>query len=442
MSSSTLPLVRLPEPYKTTYELHVVSTDRNLRKFQLLRAPRGDEGIPPPKPLDHASLKFTDLAQPDPSSTPDEGNNSPWARAQRSPVTYITWEGSDTPTVGQIWNVVYAIETLRSEFEIFRGVLSGTGSEILARELEGVGLAIAHPEPSAAPGKPIPTTTNHLGQLVFSRSSFWQGAGSPFGTRPAWVSDPGIYSYMRKPLSEYPCRPRQHTVTTGFPERRVHALHPVRPPKPSPGSCIYSRYIPHLDEFFSVYALDYTNEEHLGLFNKWQNDPRVAQGWNETGTLEQHREYLRKIQEDPHQIAVLAKFNDTFFSYHEIYWAKEDHLGAYYDAGDWDRGRHSLVGDERFRGPHRTIAWWSGLMHYIFLDDPRTEYVTGEPKYSNLAPLTYDHATGMNLAKLVDLPHKRSALILGSREKFFHVAPLRFDGSDTLDRNPFRSLKL
>jgi hypothetical protein len=33
------------------------------------------------------------------------------------------------------------IETLRSEFEIFRGVLSGTGSEILARELEGVGLA-------------------------------------------------------------------------------------------------------------------------------------------------------------------------------------------------------------------------------------------------------------------------------------------------------------
>lgn len=81
-------------------------------------------------------------------------------------------------------------------------------------------------------------------------------------------------------------------------------------------------------------------------------------------------------------------------------------------------------------------------MHFIFLDEVRTEYVTGEPKYSNFAPLAYDHATGMNVAKLVDLPHKRSALILGSREKFFHVAPMRFDGSDALDRNPLRMLKL
>ncbi|KAJ5767064.1 uncharacterized protein N7511_004680 [Penicillium nucicola] len=442
MTMNSLPLVRLPEPWKTTYELDVTSTEHSVRRFQLRRAPRADDGVPPPKPLHHASLSFTDLAQPDPSSTPGDGNNSLWARAQRSPVTHITWSGSETPTVGQIWNIIYAIETLHSEFEIFRAVLSGEGSELLSCELRSVGLAIAHPGPSAPPGKPIPVSTNHIGQLVFSRSNFWQGAGSPFGTRPAWVSDPGVYSFMRKPLNEYPTRPRQYTVTTGFPERRVHAHHPVRSPKPAPGSRIYSRYIPHLNEFFSVFALDYRNDEHLRLFNTWQNDPRVAQGWNETGTLDQHRQYLKTIQEDPHQIAVLAKFNDTFFSYHELYWTKEDHLGAYYQAGDWDRGRHSLVGNERFRGAHRTMVWWSSLMHYIFLDEPRTDFVTGEPKYSNLAPLTYDHATGMNLDKLVDLPHKRSALILGSREKFFHVAPLRFDGSDMLDRNPFRSLKL
>lgn len=111
-------------------------------------------------------------------------------------------------------------------------------------------------------------------------------------------------------------------MTTEFPRRQVHALHPVRPPKPAPGSRIYSRYIPALGEFFSVYALDYTNEQHLQLFHTWQNDPRVAEQWKETGTLDEHREYLRQIHEDPHQMAVLAKFNDIFFSYHEIYWAK------------------------------------------------------------------------------------------------------------------------
>lgn len=322
MSVKPLPLVRLPEPWKTTYSIQVLSTERSIRKFQLARSVRSDEGIPPPEPLHNASLTFTDLTAPDSSSVPGEGNNSAWARAQRSPATYVSWSGEEAPTVGQIWLLVYAIEILHSEFEIFRIILSGQGQAQLAQELCGVGLATAHPAPSAPPGQPKPSSTNHVGQLVASRGDFWQGAGSPFGNRPAWVADPEIYRDVRKPLNNYPIRPLQNTLTTGFPERHVHALHPVRPNKPAPGSRMYSRYIPHLDEFFSIYALDYTNPEHLGLFNKWQNDPRVAQAWQETGTLDEHREYLRKMHEDPHQIAVLAKFNDTFFSYHEFYWTK------------------------------------------------------------------------------------------------------------------------
>lgn len=312
-ASQRLPVVRLPEPYKTAYELQIVSVQQDIRQFQLRRVPRPDDGIPAPESLDHASLKFTDLTDPEASRTPPQGNNSAWARAQCSPLTQFTWDGKETPSVGQIWNVIYAILTLHTEFEIFRVLLSGEGKEPLAKDLQAVGLAAEHPNPSAPPGQPVPDSTDHIGQLVFFRSTFWQGAGSPFGPQPVWIA---------QSQATYPLFPVQQILTTKFPDVRVHTVHPIRPAKHAAGSLIYSRYIPHLDEFFSIWALDYTNYEHLRLFNQWQNDPRVAQGWNETGTLDQHREYLRNIHEDPHQMAVLAKFNDTFFSYHEIYWAK------------------------------------------------------------------------------------------------------------------------
>ncbi|KAI0887602.1 acyl-CoA N-acyltransferase [Annulohypoxylon maeteangense] len=408
------PVLSLPHPYLVPYLL--VKTDRpsessapwfQVKPQEAVASDKTKNATPLPEPLHSDTLFFTEPADLKSSERPADSNNTPWGRARRSPSSTITWD-STTPTLAQAWLVVYVLLTIRPSTEGLRLTLSGPGKESLGAQLKAVLLAVDHP-----------TAAGLTDELLVLRSTFWQGAGSPFGPRSVWV--PESTAPLTKPLSAYPLTPLDHNMTS---EAGALSWHPRRPAKPRPGSVVYSRWIPHLRETFSMVALDWENAEHLDLFHTWQNDPRVSQGWNETGSLEQHREYLRKAHVDPHQITLLAAFDDTFFAYFEVYWAKEDRLGAYYSAGDFDRGRHSLVGDVRFRGPHRVTAWWSSLMHYLFLDDPRTMQVVGEPKYINSSVLMYDFMHGFGLDKFVDLPHKRSAFVTCSRERFFQLAPL------------------
>ncbi|KAH8668488.1 acyl-CoA N-acyltransferase [Xylariales sp. PMI_506] len=423
------PVLKLPHPYLTPFVL--VPSSKAAQSgtggdapFLQARPQEQQQGTSRyggkalPEPLHNDSLYFTQPTDPRSSERPPESNNTQWGRARRAPASTFAWEGETVPTLAQAWLLIYVLSTLRPEVECFRLSLRGAGAAILAEQLRTVMLAITHPR--------IDTSSSDApsDELLVLRSTFWQGAGSPFGPRSAWIpeDDSGLLAALPRPLSSYPPAPYENMMTNEPPA--VLTWHPRRPAKPRPGSTVYSRWIPHLRETFSMVALDWGDAEHLRLFHQWQNDPRVSQGWNETGTLEQHREYLRRQHADPHQITILAKFEDTFFAYFEVYWAKEDRLGAYYSAGDFDRGRHSLVGDVRFRGPHRVTAWWSSLMHYLFLDDPRTMYVVGEPKYTNSSVLAYDFIHGFGLDKFVDLPHKRSAFMRCSRERFFQLSPL------------------
>lgn len=247
-------------------------------------------------------------------------DNTPWARARRSSAITFTWTSVEPPTIAQLWLLIYSCFTVHYTEESIRLNLVGTQTALIRNELIGVGLAIFHPVPFNT--TPAADTWAPLKEheLIILRSSFWQGAGSPFGPRSAWL--PAEIESIRQPLHAFPLPPTTQTLTTKFPSARIHTLHPIRPAKPTPGSIIYSRYIPHLDENFSMVAVDYTNSEHLHMFHNWQNDPRVAAGWNETGTLEHHRRYLKELHEDAHTLTMFALFNDVPFAYFEVYWAK------------------------------------------------------------------------------------------------------------------------
>ncbi|ROW07937.1 hypothetical protein VMCG_03424 [Cytospora schulzeri] len=428
---SAEPILRLPHPYLTPYftssskstpSSSSASSSPPPTKLYQLTTPSGskDQIQSPPEPLHNDKLFFTEPEDLKSSKRPSQSNNTAWARARRTPSSTLIWEGNTAPTLAQTWLVVYALFTIRPDEESIRLTLQGEGKASLANQLRATMLAVDHPlDESHGAGA---AQQQQPDELVLLRAAFWQGAGSPFGARSAWVPTDG-------PETPYATTavPALTHVMTSQPANGVLARHPRRVPKPRPGSTIYSRWVPHLGETFSMVALDHTDGAHLGLFHAWQNDPRVSQGWNLKGTLEQHRGYLGRMHADPHKFAVLAAFDGVFFAYFEVYWAREDQVGAYYHSLDFDRGREVLVGDVKYRGAYRVGAWWGSLMHYLFLDDPRTMQVVGEPKFTNSTVLAYDFVHGFGLDKFVDMPHKRGALMRCSRERFFQICPLAED---------------
>ncbi|KAJ4291441.1 hypothetical protein N0V88_006034 [Collariella sp. IMI 366227] len=388
-AASSSPIIKLPHPYQTPY--HVKKTSDNT--YQLAPGTAAPNTTALPAPLHNAALTFTEPQDLKSSRHPPN----------RRPALAPRLRGLHRPPRG------------RSIPPLHLGpLLLSARAPTHRRRPRNPSPGLLRPDRPQPNAKRTPPPPIHL--LARRRLALWfppgLGPGNP----------------IPRPLL-FPLLPPSY-VMTNEPNSTL-CWHPRRRAKPTPGSVIYSRWIPHLGEMFSMVALDYEDPEHLGLFHTWQNDPRVSQGWNKTGTLEQHREYLRRAHEDPHQIAVLARFEGTFFAFFEVYWAKrltvdkqEDCIGAYYPAGDYDRGRHSLVGDVRFRGPHRVSAWWSSLMHYLYLDEPRTESVVGDPKYTNSSVLMYDLIHGFGLDKFIDQPYKRSALVGCSRERFFQLCPL------------------
>jgi hypothetical protein len=317
MSPQTYPAVKLPHPFLTSYQVKC-DADVTPAKFSLTLDRQPANATVLPQSLHSESLAWRDLTTRPAEQCPPASDNGAWARAYRSPQTTFEWPGQEAPTLGQIWNVVHAIYLAHPTIEYFRLALKGSSQELIRHELLATGLAIEHPQPWRA----VQDTGINEGDTIILRSAFWQGAASPVGSRPIWAAGDGIQGPVRKPLSEYPTMPEHQQFTMKFPEQPIYTLHPTRQPKPAPGSICYSRYIPELNEHFSLEVIDWQSAEHVKLFNTWQNDPRVAKGWNETGTIDEHREYLRKLHFDPHVLCLFGRFDETRFSYYELYWAK------------------------------------------------------------------------------------------------------------------------
>src|SRR5690606_10514383 len=99
--------------------------------------------------------------------------------------------------------------------------------------------------------------------------------------------------------------------------------------------------------------------------------------------------YIEAGLRKKHQIPMIIELDGEPVGYYEFYWVKEDRLGPYYEARDYDRGFHFLIGNKKFLGKNNTDAITSSGLHFIYLDDPRTMFTMAEPRYDNNKVLKY-----------------------------------------------------
>lgn len=182
---------------------------------------------------------------------------------------------------------------------------------------------------------------------------------------------------------------------------------------------VYARPVHELKSTVALARL--SAEAHLDSFHAWMNAPRVAAFWELTGTRQEHAAYVQKILENPAVEPLIGYFDADPFAYFEAYWAERDRIAPYYDVAEHDRGIHMLVGEERYRGSGRVQAWLLGLVHYLFLSNPRTERIVSEPRADNAKMISYLEQAGFVKLKEFDFPHKRAALMLLSRRHFFEL---------------------
>ncbi|TKA77632.1 hypothetical protein B0A49_04196 [Cryomyces minteri] len=281
-------------------------------------------------------------------------------------------------------------------------------------------LATNTPFPASSPSTSRPNSPNRSGAmtpLAPRRPETHAEATSQGLWAPTSPGSTGPFQSSSNLPTYYPPPPPQYIFTNGI-------RHPVRPKPPRPNETFYTRYIPSVGQYlsFRVASLSIKPHTHHGpvssamlpnlrtvntsvsdsvvptmgtlnigacdtdLLHAWMNDPRVAHFWGEQGPKEHQEAFLEKAMKSRHSFPVIGCWDGKPFGYFEIYWVKEDGLGAHMGgtAGDWDRGLHCLVGEQEFRGAHRVKLWLSALVHWCWLADNRTQTVLLEPRVDNM----------------------------------------------------------
>lgn len=147
--------------------------------------------------------------------------------------------------------------------------------------------------------------------IFLDRFTFWQGAG----TGTVWNNERG---WLREP---YGSMASSFPLSLSFTRSKlVIAQHPLRPPKPHPGTCVYKRFSLAVGKTFSLVTFDINSSEHMEAFHRWHNDELVNKGWGERGTMERHKAYISQINAELSILPLMMCWDDQLMGYTELCW--------------------------------------------------------------------------------------------------------------------------
>lgn len=183
------------------------------------------------------------------------------------------------------------------------------------------------------------------------------------------------------------------------------------------GELLYRRHCAAIDRTFALrrFSLD----ADLERFHAWMNDPVVDEFWQQAWSREQLAAYLQAKLDGGHVIPAIGSFDDQPFAYFEIYRAAHDRLAPLYAVEAHDRGFHMAVGSGELR--HRGLGrqWFLAMAHYLFVADPATQRLVGEPRVDQARVRAWARSTAWQEWGEIAFPHKRAVLMVLSRERMF-----------------------
>lgn len=145
--------------------------------------------------------------------------------------------------------------------------------------------------------------------------------------------------------------------------------------------------------------------------------PHVEPFWAQAWPLDDWSVEISRQLAGEHSRPWMVSYEGEPRAYVEVYRVARDVIATRWPAGPHDVGVHIAIGDpgDIGRGVGRRIL---RLVGDAVLDaDPRCAHVVGDPAVDHQPAIRCFRAAGFERVAEVDLPHKRAALMLLTRER-------------------------